>query len=116
MNLEVEQKLNDIISYIQDSFEYKKCIEIKKKMANNQTINELVEQIKQLQKQLVKYNNKETKEELKKTEEKLKKIPIYQEYNNYLVIVNEKIELIKMSLNDYFDKKLNNDIMTKNTN
>ena len=92
MNLEVEQKLNDIISYIQDSFEYKKCIEIKKKMANNQTINELVEQIKQLQKQLVRYNNKETKEELK------------------------KIELIKMSLNDYFDKKLNNDIMTKNTN
>lgn len=111
LNKEQKEKLEDIIEYIINSIEYKKCIEIKNIMKSNTNINKLINDIKILQKKYIKNNyDKELKLELNRKEEELNKIPIYVEYNLNLSKVNEMINLVKEELNDYFYNKLNKDI------
>ncbi len=107
LSKEVEENLDDIINYIMNSKEYKKCIEIKKKMSKNKELNKLIEEIKLLQKEYIRKNSESIKEELEKKEHELNDIPIYVEYNNNLEAVNNMIDLVKDELNDYFYKKLN---------
>lgn len=117
INKEIEDKLNDIVFCIKDSDEYKKCIEIKKQMDKNSDLTQLITEIKELQKKYIRENDDSLKKELQEKEKQLNQIPIYIEYNNYLREVNEKINLIKESLNEYFDEKLNGDITEiKSTN
>ena len=42
LNKNTEECLDDIINYIMNSKEYKKCIEIKKKMIKNEQIKNLI--------------------------------------------------------------------------
>ena len=113
MTKELEEKLDDLIAVIKNSYEYQQCIEIKKQMDQNKELNDLINKVKKLQQKYIRTQEKNIKEELKKNQEELNQIPIYCEYNQYLAIVNEKIELIKDELNEYFYQKLNGD---KNTN
>ncbi len=106
----VEDRIQDIINDIIDSDEYNRCLEIKKQMAQCRELNQLVEDIKKLQQQYIKTNNKSVKQELDDKQKKLEQIPIYCEYNRYLEKVNEKLEFIKGTFNDYFYQKLNQDI------
>lgn len=110
LNKNTEECLDDIINYIMNSKEYKKCIEIKKKMSKNEQIKNLIEEIKILQKKYVKEQNESIKNELKIKEQELNEIPIYAEYSNNLEVVNNMINLVKDELNDYFYKKFNKDI------
>lgn len=116
MNNEIKEKLNDIIELIEQSNEYQKCLEIKRQMSKNDYLNKLIIEIKQLQKKVVRFNDNKIKQELTRKMQELEQIPIYQEYNNYLNIVNYKLDFIKSSLNEYFDYKLNNMTTDKNTN
>lgn len=95
--------LDEVILCIKDSEEYKICIPLKEKMKNNEEINELVNKVKQLQKKYVNSNyDSEIKKELDLTNKKLEEIPIYNIYLSNLSQVNEKIDYVKDSLNDYF--------------
>ena len=109
LNSVEEDKLNGIINYITDSFEYKKCIKLKKLMSAG-NIKEKVNEVKKLQKLYIKENDKEIKKMLDKKLFELNKIPIYVEYNYYLQKVNEMINLVKDELNEYFYKVLNEGI------
>ena len=99
--------LDEVINCIKDSPEYIKCNELKKKMSNNKEITELVNKTKKLQKEFIKTNDKNIKEELDSCNDRLNEIPIYYIYNENLKLVNEKIEYVKDSLNDYFYKLFN---------
>lgn len=100
---EFYKAINDIIVTITDSFEYKRCLEIKEKMSKNKEIVDILSRIKVLQKKYVRSNyDKSIKEELDKLEEKLNSIPIYNIYLQNLEVVNEKIDYVKDSMNDYF--------------
>lgn len=100
---ELDRAIDEIISCIKESKDYKKCLELKEKMDNNDELKKLVEEVKNLQKKYIKSNYDDNiKRELDALEEKLNAIPIYVVYNQYLNKVNENISIINDRLNDYF--------------
>ncbi len=105
---EVYKALDEVITCIQNSEEYQTCISLKEKMKDNEEIRTLVEDVKKYQKEYIRsgYDSK-IKEQLDDLEERLNTIPIYVVYLNNLTKVNERIDYVKDSLNDYVDKLFN---------
>lgn len=104
----VYKALDDVINVIVNSEDYKKCITYKEQMNENKELVELINKVKELQKKYIRSGyDKEIKEELDSVEEELNNIPIYNEYNSSLIKVNEMIDYVKESFNDYFNKLLN---------
>lgn len=100
--------LEEIVNYIKNTKEYKKCIELKNKMMSNSNINKLMDDIRDLQKQYIKSNyDSNIKEELDRVNEKLNCIPIYIIYCENLNVVNEMINYVNDELSDFFNKILN---------
>lgn len=99
--------MDEVISCIKESDEYKNCLSLKIRMSANQEIIMLVREVKKLQKDYIRSNDCLVKEKLDEVLDRLKEIPIYKIYLNNLEKVNEKIEYVKDSLNDYFYKLLN---------
>jgi cell fate (sporulation/competence/biofilm development) regulator YmcA (YheA/YmcA/DUF963 family) len=104
---ELNNRVDELINYIKDSNEYKKCLSLKEKMDENDYIKDLVERIKKLQKEYIKNNDSKIKVELDKLTDELNNIPLYYVYNQNLDKVNEMILFVKDSLNNYFDELLN---------
>lgn len=97
------KKLDDVILCIKESNEYKNVIDIKKKMDSNEELKKKINDIKLLQKKYVKSNyDSSVKKDLGKLNDELLEVPIYRIYLDNLSVVNEKIEYVKDSLNDYF--------------
>ena len=104
----VYKSLEEVINEIKNSSEYKEVLDIKEKMNENEELVELIEKVKELQKKYVRTNfDSNIKEELDRVENKLNEIPIYNIYLEKLESVNNKINYVKDSLNDYFDNLLN---------
>lgn len=104
----VYKALDEVITSIKDSKEYIEVLEIKRQMEKNSELIDLIEKVKDLQKKYVKKNyDSKIKEELDEVEDKLNSIPIYNIYLEKLKLVNEKIDYVKDSLNEYFDDLLN---------
>ena len=104
---EFYKSLEEVVLCIKDSKEYKNCISIKKKMNENDELITLIKEIKSLQKKYIRTPSIDIKKKLESLEKELNEIPIYHIYLDNLQIVNEKIEYVKSSLNEYFDKLLN---------
>lgn len=101
-------RLEELINYIKNTIEYKKCLELKNKMKNNSNINKLIEEIKDVQKKYIKSNyDSNIKKELDKLNEELNNIPIYIIYSENLDKVNQMISYVNDELNDYFYNILN---------
>jgi cell fate (sporulation/competence/biofilm development) regulator YmcA (YheA/YmcA/DUF963 family) len=49
----MEEKLNNLVEYITNTFEYKECIRLKEIMKSNEEICSLVDEVKSLQKEYV---------------------------------------------------------------
>ncbi len=97
------RKLDDVILCIKESREYKMVLDIKKKMDSNEELKKKINDIKLLQKKYVKSNyDASVKKDLDKLNDELLEVPIYRIYLDNLSVVNEKIEYVKDSLNDYF--------------
>lgn len=99
----VNQAIDEIVNYIKNSPEYKNIILIKKQMDTNDELNSIISSIKSIQKKYIQsgYDSK-YKEELDRLHEQLNEIPIYIIYQNNLNVINQDINYIKDSLNDYF--------------
>lgn len=105
---DVNNSLEEVIKCIQNTKEYQKCIMLKEQMKDNLEITSLVKDVKKYQKQYIRSNyDKEIKETLDSLEKQLNDIPIYAIYLENLSKVNEMIEYVKESLNDYFYQLLN---------
>ncbi len=105
---EFYKALDEVVSCVVNSKEYQNCLQIKKKMNDNQELMSLISQIKVLQKKYIRnYHNQKIEKELEEKKELLQKFPIYVVYLQNLEIVNEKIEYVKDSLNDYFYQLFN---------
>ena len=99
--------LEEIIALIKKRREYENCLLIKEKMKENKDINFLIEELKKTQQEYIKTNDKKLYEKITDLEKKLENIPLYETYLENLTKVNEKIEYVKSSLNEYFLKLLN---------
>ena len=105
---QLNKALEEVITCITDSNDYKECIRLKSLMDKNNEIKELVEKIKELQKKYIRSGYDDSiKEELDSLEEKLYSIPIYFTYKRHLDEVNRMINYVKDEMNDYFYKLLN---------
>ena len=102
MEKKLNKAVNEIVTSITDSEEFKECIRLKEKMEKSTEIKQLVEDIKALQKKLIKTEDPSVREELEKVQDRLNSIPLYDSYQKKLVEVNQKIEFIKDELNNYF--------------
>jgi len=99
----VSRSLEDIVSYIKNTDEYKKCLVLKEKMSSNEEIQSLIKEVKDTQKKYVRnHYDSQLKEQLDSLEKRLGEIPIYVVYLENLSKVNEMISYVKDSLNDYF--------------
>ena len=104
----VYKALENVIDCIKNSSDYQTCIALKEQMNQNDEIKEIVSRIKTLQKKYVQhYDDSSISEELDTLEKRLLEIPIYSIYSNHLEKVNERIEYLKDTLNDYFYQLLN---------
>lgn len=104
---DVIKALEEVVSCICNSKEYQNCIILKKQMNENDEVKELVDKVKKYQKKYVNTHDKNIKLELDNLERQLNEIPLYTIYLQNLEIVNEKIDYVKDSLNEYFDQLLN---------
>ena len=107
MVFQLNEALDEVISVVKNSSDYKKCLELKEKLAQSSDVNLLVTNIKRLQKEYVKTSDLKIKEELDEKIKRLEEIPIYNIYMKYLEKVNEMIDIIRERLNCYFDNLLN---------
>lgn len=102
------EELNDLINYLKNTKEYQTCLDLQDKMNDNKELMKLIEEIKELQKKYIRSNyDLSIKEKLDNLNEELNNIPIYNIYMNNLREVNYKLDYVRDSLNDYFDKLLN---------
>lgn len=105
MNNEILNKVDEIIELINNSDDYKEYLKLKEIISNNEEITSLINKVKSLQKEIVHGYNKEL--ELQETLNTLNNHPIYREYNNKVIDINNQINLIETTLNNYINKKIN---------
>ncbi len=104
----VYNALEEVIQCILQSSSYQTCITLKKQMSENEEITGLIEKIKKVQKKYIRSEyDPSIKKELDDLEEKLLNIPVYHMYHDSLEEVNQMIQMVKDTLNDYFQQLLN---------
>ena len=107
--------LDELVDYIKNTDDYKKCIKLKNQMEENEEVKSLIKEIKSLQKKYIRSNYDDNiKTTLDEKNELLFKIPIYVTYNQHLENVNNMISYVKDSLNDYFYELLKYNMITIN--
>lgn len=100
--------IDEIVLSIKESKEYKMSISLKEKMEKNIDLKNKINKIKTLQKKYIRSGyDSSIKSELDKLNEELFNIPIYKIYLDNLEVVNQKLDYVKDSLNDYFYKLFN---------
>lgn len=98
-------KVDEIIETIKTSSNYQKYLLLQEKMNSNQELINLINEVKNLQKMIVNGKNKE--DELKEKMSLLENNPLYREYNNTINDINNEFSIVENTLNNYFDKKFN---------
>ena len=108
----IQNKIDELFDTIKNSKEYKAYQNIGEVLNNNEEVNSLVEEIKQLQQESVKLeeeNNPKYKEIDKVIEEKvntLNNIPVYQEYLRRMDEFNDIIASSKNNIEKYINEKI----------
>ncbi len=102
----LNKAVEEVISVIQKSDDYQKCLELKEKMKQNKELMQLIENIKEAQKRYIK-NGSQDKKEIQVLEEKLSNYPIYVLYQQHLEKINSMISYVQDDLNEFFTQLLN---------
>jgi len=108
----IQNKIDELFATIKNSKEYQAYQNIGEVLQNNDEVNNLVNEIKQLQQQSVKLeeeNDLKYKEIDKVIEEKvsiLNSIPVYQEYLRRMDEFNEIITSSKTNIEKYLNEKI----------
>ena len=105
LNNDILLKVDELLSLIKESPIYQKYLLLQEKMENNIELKSLINEVRSLQKEIVNGYHKEDilNEKMKLLEDN----PLYREYNNTLSEINNLFTIIENTLNNYFDKKFN---------
>ncbi len=103
-------KIDELVSLIQNNKDYKKYCELKEKMKSNEKIMSLIKEIKREEQTIVnkEYNKEDTSLNEKKLNalfDELNAYPIYNEYNYLGEDINNMLQNIKSIIEKEFNKK-----------
>lgn len=112
LNNEILNKVDEIVSYIENSDTYIRYKEIELKMKNDSDIMDRINKIKSIQKEIVKLeiNKKDIvslENEIDIILSELNSYPIYQEYTYLQEDLNNTFQSIKTIIENYINNKLN---------
>lgn len=112
LNNDVLEKIDEIVSYIEESDVYKKYREIELKMKNDSDVMDRIDKIKSIQKDIVKLEVNKVdvtalEKEIELIFEELNSYPIYQEYSYLQEDLNNTFQDIKSIIENYINGKLN---------
>ena len=105
LNKDISNKIDEIINEIENSDVYQKYLSLQKQISSNKELMELINKVKVMQKDVI--HKKKKKEELDELMDELNSYPLYREYNNTLYEINNTYGIIESSLNNYFNKVIN---------
>ena len=105
LNNKILKKVDEIIKDIDNSPMYKRYLSLKEKISNDKELMELINKVRIMQKDVL--HKKKTEDELEKLVNELNTHPLYIEYNNVLYEINNIYAIIENSLNNYFNKIIN---------
>lgn len=97
----VNEAISQVVSVIQDSDDYQKCVELKKKIYNNKELMKLIRELKKAQQDYIK-NGSVDKSGVDSLTAQLYEFPIYVVYMQHLEKVNEMISYVEDDLNQFF--------------
>ena len=102
---EILKKINELVSLIKSTSDYKRYDELKKSMSDNKELMSIIKDIKKIEQSIVKkeYNKEDTKEDeakLKELKEKLDSFPAYLEYSYLQEDLNNDFQNIKKIIED----------------
>lgn len=112
VNKEILEKVDEVIIKIKKSKKYRDYQFLKKKLENNDRVQALISDIKQLQKEIVKEESLQQdtmnlEGALNEKLELLNRIPLYVEFIETQGELNTMYQLLKQELDDYFYSVLN---------
>lgn len=105
MNKEIEKKIDEIISEIENSPVYQEYLSLKEKISKDKKLMELINRVRVMQKDVL--HKKVKKEELENLVNELNSEPLYIQYSNMVYEINNTFAIIEERLNKYFDDVLN---------
>ncbi len=103
-NDKILAKIDEIINKIENSEEYLKYLDLKKKIENNKDLVSLIREVKVLQKDVVHHMDK--KDLLNSKIYELNNNPLYREYNNTIYEINNTYAILENNLNNYFNRNV----------
>ena len=112
VNSIILDKVDNLVDFIKSSNEYKDYMFLKDKLSKNEKVSNYINKIKSLQKEIVKkeVNNEDIsilEEEVNNILDELNKIPLYSEFVDKQMELNEIYQNIKNSFDNYFYDLLN---------
>ena len=105
-NKEILDKVDEIIKEIEDSDNYRKYLLLKEEINNNKELVLLINKVRQMNKDFT--HKLVKKEELDNVQNELNNHPLYREYLNIISAINNELSIIENTINNYFEKKLEN--------
>ena len=109
LNKKVNDKIDEINKEIETSEIYQKYLSLKEQIENNKELVELINKVRVTQKDVVHQKKKE--KELQELVDELNNHPLYREYNNTLYEINNIYGIIESSLNNYFERIINQEVL-----
>ncbi|MBQ8892676.1 MAG: YlbF family regulator [Bacilli bacterium] len=107
MNKDIDEKIDEIIKYIKESDSFKNYLKAKEILDKREDLKNNIAKIKQLQKEIIKRPSKNLKNELNELITNLNNDITYNEYNKYLIEVNNMLAILENRLNKYFNDVFN---------
>lgn len=106
----VLQEIDQLVEIIECSEEYQAYLRIQQKMSQNKELMQLIDNIKKTEQNLAKkeqlgLNKEDIIQILNELISKLEEYPIYQEYQVRQEDLNQQFQLIKNTINYYFDNE-----------
>jgi len=98
----IEKEIDDLFNELESSDLYKNYKNVKKQLEENTELNKILTEVKRLQKIAVNEKDKQVELELKKLYEELDNYPLYQSYLSIKEELEEQLQHISFTLNDYF--------------
>ena len=114
VNKEILDRVDRLVAYLKDSALYHRYQTIQTKLEDNAEIMDLIAQYKEIQKKLVRaeYENDQKDQvsctiRLQELDLSLHAYPIYLDYLEVQQELDQVFQLIKQSMDDYFEQLLN---------